>query len=198
LFAAAGIDIDVIALPAVSRTAPAVNVNDVAVKSEVDCPLATVYVPVKVVPAEAALNGTVAPELSVTIIVSPDWIASLVVAEILIVPPIPNVPLAVDDENAVTVGKVVSTVTDNADEDALVTPVSVWVAVIDQIPALNVPNVQDPDESAHVTLLEPDFTAVTVPVAPDDNPETVIVGVASEVKLSVELTPRSLEASRSG
>jgi hypothetical protein len=198
LFAAAGIDIDVIALPAVSRTAPAVNVNDVAVKSEVDCPLATVYVPVNVVPADAAVKGTVAPELSVAVIVSPDRIASLVVAEILIVPPIPNVPLAVDDENAVTVGKVVSTVIDNADEDALVTPVSVWVAVIDQIPALNVPNVQDPDESAHVTLLEPDFTAVTVPEAPDDNPETVIVGVASKVKLSVELTPRSLEASRSG
>jgi hypothetical protein len=37
--------------------------------------------------------------------VLPDRTASLVVAEIVIVPPMPNVPLAVDEENAVTVGK---------------------------------------------------------------------------------------------
>jgi uncharacterized protein YbaR (Trm112 family) len=188
--------VEVIVLPAVSRIVPIVKLE--TVKSEDDCPDATVYVPVKVVPAEAAIKGTVAPELSVTVIVFPDWIDSLVVAEMLIVPPMANVPLAVDEENAVTVGKIVSTVIDSAVEDALVTPVCVWVAVIDQIPSLNVPNVQDPDESAHVTLLEPDFTAVTVPAAPADNPETVIVGVASEVKLSVELTPRSLAVSRSG
>jgi hypothetical protein len=196
LLAPLGTVVEVIVLPAVSRIVPIVKLE--TVKSEDDCPDATVYVPVKVVPAEAAIKGTVAPELSVTVIVFPDWIDSLVVAEMLIVPPMANVPLAVDEENAVTVGKIVSTVIDSAVEDALVTPVCVWVAVIDQIPSLNVPNVQDPDESAHVTLLEPDFTAVTVPAAPADNPETVIVGVASEVKLSVELTPRSLAVSRSG
>ena len=109
MLAAAGIEVDVIARPEVSSTEPIVN--DAAVKSaetSFDC---TVYVPVSVVPAEAAVNTTVlsiAPVSNVTVIVLPDWIGSLVVAEILIAPPIPNVPLAVDEEKAVTVGAMVS------------------------------------------------------------------------------------------
>ena len=62
-------------------------------------------------PAEAAVNSTVlsiVPVSNVTVIVLPDRTASLVVAEIVIAPPVPNVPFAVDDENAVTVGNCVS------------------------------------------------------------------------------------------
>ena len=104
----AGIVVDVIALPEVSSTALAVNVNDAAVKSAETSPDCTVYVPVNDVPAEAAVNTTVlstVPVSNVTEMVLPDRTASLVVAEIVIVPPMPNVPLAVDEENAVTVGK---------------------------------------------------------------------------------------------
>ena len=106
----AGITVDVIALPAVSSTVPIVNES--AVKSAETSPDCTVYVPVNVVPADAAVNTTVlstVPVSNVTVMVLPDRTASLVVAEILIVPPMPNVPLAVDEEKAVTVGSTPST-----------------------------------------------------------------------------------------
>jgi len=109
------------------------------------------------------------------------------------------------DEPAVTevgltvaLGAVVSTVIDSAADDALVTPFSVWVAVIDHVPSCRVPRVHDPEESGHVTVLEPDLVAVTVPVAPAESPETVIVGVESEVVLSVDEAPESLDSSKSG
>ena len=109
MLAEAGITVDDIALPAVSSTVPIVN--DAAVKSAETSPDCTVYVPVNDVPAEAAVNTTAlstVPVSNVTVIVLPDRTASLVVAEILIVLPMPNVPLAVDEENAVTVGNIPS------------------------------------------------------------------------------------------
>ena len=105
----AGIVVDVIALPEVSSTVPIVNES--AVKSAETSPDCTVYVPVNVVPAEAALNTTVlstVPVSNVTVMVLPDRIGSLVVAEILIVPPMPYKPSAVDEEKAVIVGAMVS------------------------------------------------------------------------------------------
>lgn len=109
------------------------------------------------------------------------------------------------DEPAVTefgltvaLGAVVSITIDSAADDALVTPFSVWVAVIDHVPSCRVPRVQDPEESAHVTLLEPALVAVTVPVAPAESSETEIVGVESKVMLSVDEAPESLEESKSG
>ena len=71
----AGIVVDVIALPAVSRTALAVNANDAAVKSAETSPDCTVYVPVNDVPAEAAVNTTAlstVPVSNVTVIELPD------------------------------------------------------------------------------------------------------------------------------
>lgn len=98
----------------------------------------------------------------------------------------------------VALGAVVSTTIDSAADDSLVTPSSVWVAVIDHVPSAKLPRVHEPDESAQVTLLEPDFVAVTVPVAPAESPETEIIGVESEVMLSVDEAPESLEESKSG
>ena len=98
-----GTVVEVIALPAVSSTVPIVKLE--TVRSEDDCPDVTVYVPVSEVPADAAVNVTVVPVLSVTVMVFPDLIASLVVAEMFTVPPIAYVPSAVDEEKAVTVGK---------------------------------------------------------------------------------------------
>ncbi|MBM3657527.1 MAG: hypothetical protein FJW93_04550 [Actinobacteria bacterium] len=91
-----------------------------------------------------------------------------------------------------------STVIDSAVDDPLVVPLNVWVAVIDHVPSAKVSRVHDPEESAQVTLLEPALVAVTVPVAPAESPETEIVGVESEVMLSVDEAPESLEASKSG
>jgi len=109
------------------------------------------------------------------------------------------------DEPAVTeagltvaLGAVVSTTIDSAADDALVTPFSVWVAVIDHVPSTRVPRVHEPDESEHETLLEPDLVAVTVPLAPAVIPATVIVGVESKVILSVDEAPESLEESKTG
>jgi hypothetical protein len=75
LLPTAGNAVDVIALPAVSRTALAVNMNDAAVKSAERSPDCTVYVPVNDVPAEAAVNTTVlstVPVSNVTVIELPD------------------------------------------------------------------------------------------------------------------------------
>jgi hypothetical protein len=98
-----GTVVEVMALPAASSTMPIVNED--TVRSDVELPEATVYVPDKVVPADAAVKGTVAPEFIVTEMVLPDRIASLVVAEMFIVAPIAYVPSAVDEEKAVTVGR---------------------------------------------------------------------------------------------
>jgi hypothetical protein len=111
LLVEAGIVVDVIAIPEVSSTALAVNVNDAAVKSAETSPDCTVYVPVNVLPAEAAVNTTVlstVPVSNVTVMVLPDRIGSLVVAEILIAPPTPYKPSDVDEEKAVIVGAMVS------------------------------------------------------------------------------------------
>jgi hypothetical protein len=73
LLAEAGIVVDVIALPAVSRTVPIVKES--AVKSAETSPDCTVYVPVNDVPAEAAVNTTVlstVPVSNVTVIELPD------------------------------------------------------------------------------------------------------------------------------
>ena len=73
MLAEAGIVVDVIALPAVSRTVPIVKES--AVKSLEISPDCTVYVPVNDVPAEAAVNTTVLstdPVSNVTVIVLPD------------------------------------------------------------------------------------------------------------------------------
>ena len=52
-----------------------------------------------------------------------------------------------------------------------------------QSPSDKVPRVQAPDETVHVTLVDPDFAAVTIAV-PVNVPETLIVGVLSLDKLS--------------
>jgi hypothetical protein len=101
-----GTVVDVIALPAESATVPIVKLD--TVRSDDVCDAPTVYVPVSDVPADAAVNSTVAPVSSVTVSVLPDWIASLVVAVMSIVAPCLYVPSAVDDENDETVGAVVS------------------------------------------------------------------------------------------
>jgi len=62
------------------------------------------------VPADAAVNSTVAPVSRVTVSVLPDWIASFVVAVILIVAFCLYEPSAVDDEKLETVGAVTSRV----------------------------------------------------------------------------------------
>jgi hypothetical protein len=110
LLATKGIVVDVIALPAVSSTVPIVNES--AVKSAETSPDCTVYVPVNEVPAETAVNTTAlstVPVSNVTVIVLPERTASLVVALIAIVEPIPYEPLAVDEVNAVTIGTTPST-----------------------------------------------------------------------------------------
>jgi hypothetical protein len=86
LFEPLGTVVEVMALPAVSSTVPMVKLE--TVKSEDDCPDETVYVPASEVPADAAVNVTVVPVLSVTVMVFPDLIASLVVAEMFTVAPI--------------------------------------------------------------------------------------------------------------
>ena len=70
LLAPDGTVVDVIALPAVSATVPIVKLDTVRSDDVSDAP--TVYVPVNVVPADAAVSSTVAPVSSVTVSVLPD------------------------------------------------------------------------------------------------------------------------------
>ena len=169
-----GTVVEVIALPAVSSTDPMVKLE--TVKSEDDCPDETVYVPVSEVPADAAVSVTVAPVLSVTVMVLPDRIASLVVAEMFTVAPIAYVPSAVDEEKAVTVGKTPSITI--ADAPAmLLKPLGTAVEVI-ALPAVSstVPMVNDetvkseddcPKATVYVPVSEvPADAAVSVTVAP--------------------------------
>jgi hypothetical protein len=65
------------------------------------------------------------------------------------------------------------------------------------MPGTRAPNVQLFEEMVQETLVEPDFVAVTTTV-PENEPETLIVGVLSEVKLSVDELPVSEAVSRSG
>ena len=84
LFAPVGTAVEVIALPAVSSTAPAEYVYDETSRSAEFWPDAIVYVPVMVRPASEAVRDTVAPVLSVTVIVLPARIDSFTVAVMLI------------------------------------------------------------------------------------------------------------------
>jgi len=65
-----GTVVEVIAFPAVSRTVPMVNED--TVRSDEVCDAPTVYVPDKLVPADAAVSVTFAPVSSVTVMVLPD------------------------------------------------------------------------------------------------------------------------------
>lgn len=91
------------------------------------------------------------------------------------------------------IGCAVSIVTDKAAEVALFPEESVSVTVMLQVPSDKVPRVQAPDETVHVTLVDPVFAAVTVAV-PVNVPETLIVGVLSLDKLSVLDIPVSESA----
>ena len=73
--------VEVIELPAVSRTVPMENA--VTVRSVELIPLVTVYVPVKVVPAVAAVRRSVSPVSNVTVSVLPMRMASFAVAVIV-------------------------------------------------------------------------------------------------------------------
>jgi hypothetical protein len=96
----------------------------------------------------------------------------------------------------VGVGAVASTVIDNAGDIVELPAASVSVTVKDQTPSARVPRVQEVDEIVQETLEEP-FVAVTTAV-PEDV-ATLIVGVLSEVMLSVSDVPALSEAvARSG
>jgi hypothetical protein len=185
LLAPDGTVVDVIALPAVSAIVPIVKLD--TVRSDELCPDPTVYVPVSVVPADAAVSSTVAPVSSVAVSVLPAWTASLVVAVMFTVRPTPYVPSAVDDENAVTVGAVESIVTESA-LDVDVTTVSRAVdatAVSECAPALSVPVVHD-----HAPVVS--FARHVLPVsAPPSFNWTDAPGAADPVKVSAVLVVRS-------
>jgi hypothetical protein len=73
-----GTVVEVIALPAASATVPTTKLD--TVKSDEFWLAPIVYVPESVVPADAALNTTVAPVSIVTVNEFPDCTASLIVA----------------------------------------------------------------------------------------------------------------------
>jgi hypothetical protein len=115
-------------------------------------------VPVNVVDV-AFVNTTVSPVSSVTVIDAPSATASLIVAVIFAVPPTPNLPLAVVEENDETVGLVVSIVRLTAAEIAESTPAPVCFEVTDHMPSASVPKSQLVVPTAavnvHVTEVEP-------------------------------------------
>jgi hypothetical protein len=169
-----GTVVEVIALPAVSSTVPTVKLE--TVRSEDDCPDVTVYVPVSEVPADAAVNVTVVPVLSVTVRVFPDPIASLVVAEMFTVPPIAYVPSAVDEEKAVTVGKTPS-ITIAFASAMLLVPLGTVVEVIALpavsriVPIVKLETVKSEEACPDATVYVPESdvpaeAAVSVTVAP--------------------------------
>ena len=200
LLAPDGTVVDVIVLPAVSATVPIVKLD--TVRSAEFCVAATVYVPVSVVPAEAAVSSTVAPVSSVAVSVLPDWTASLVVAVMLIVAPALYEPSVVDDEKLDTVGAVESTVTDNALDVDVTTESSAVdaTAVSECAPALNVPVVQD---QAPVVSFARQVLPVSVPPSFSwtDAPggaEPVNVSTVLVVRSSLFDAPVSEPASKSG
>jgi hypothetical protein len=159
-----------------------------------------VYVPVSVVDV-AFVNTTVSPVSSVTVIDAPSATASLIVAVILISEPTPYDPLAVVEENEETVGFVVSIVRLNALDAAESIPLLVCFEVTDHTPSASVPRSQLVCAVAvkvHVTFAEPAFVAVTVTVLPFETLPTEIVGVLSDVMLSVVDEPESEASARSG
>lgn len=151
------------------------------------------YVPVSVVDV-AIVNTTVSPVSSVTVIDAPTATSSLIVAVIFAVPPTPNLPLAVVEENDETVGLVVSIVRLTAADMAESTPAPVCFEVIDQTPSASVPKSQLDCAVAvkvQVTFAEPAFVAVIVTVLPFVALPTEIVGVLSEVTPSLFDEPLS-------
>jgi hypothetical protein len=97
----------------------------------------------------------------------------------------------------VGVGAAVSIVIDSAVEVVALPAASVSVTEILQVPSAKVANVQAFDEIVQVTLVDPAFAAVTTAV-PENVPETLIVGVLSEVILSDEELPVSEAVSSAG
>jgi hypothetical protein len=109
-------------------------------------------------------------------------------------------PLAVVTLTAATfgVGAVASTVIDNAAEVVAFPAASVSVTEMLQIPSAKVPSVQVFEEIVQVTLADPALVAVTTAV-PENEPETLILGVLSEVMLSESEAPALSEVeSKSG
>ena len=108
-------------------------------------------------------------------------------------------PLAVVtlDVATVGVGAAESIVIDSAVEVVAFPAASVSVTEILQVPSAKVANVQAFDEIVQVTLVDPAFAAVTTAV-PENVPETLIVGVLSEVMLSDEELPESEAVSSAG
>ena len=108
-------------------------------------------------------------------------------------------PLAVVtlDVATVGVGAAESIVIDSAVEVVAFPAASVSVTEILQVPSAKVANVQAFEEIVHVTLVDPTFVAVTTAV-PENVPETLIVGVLSEVILSDEELPESEAVSSAG
>ena len=200
LLAPDGTVVDVIVLPAVSATVPIVKLD--TVRSAEFCVAATVYVPVSVVPAEAAVSSTVAPVSSVAVSVLPDWTASLVVAVMLIVAPALYEPSVVDDEKLDTVGAVESTVTDNALDVDVTTESSAVdaTAVSECAPALNVPVVQDQApvvsfaRHALPVSVPPSFSCTDAPGGADP----VNVSAVLVVRSSLFEAPVSEPAAKSG
>jgi hypothetical protein len=98
----------------------------------------------------------------------------------------------------VGVGAAVSIVIDRAVEVVALPAASVSVTEILHVPGAKVANVQASDETVHITLVDPTFAAVTTAV-PVKGPETLIVGVLSEVILSeFNVLGVSEDESRSG
>jgi hypothetical protein len=159
-----------------------------------------VYVPVSVVDV-AFVNTTVSPVSSVTVIEAPSATASLKVAVMLTVAPIPYDPLAAVEENDETVGSVLSIVRLNAVDAAESIPLLVCFEVIDHTPSASVARSQldcPVAVNVHVTEVEPALAAVTVTVLPLETLPTEIVGVLSEVTLSEDDEPESEPESKSG
>jgi hypothetical protein len=101
------------------------------------------------------------------------------------------------DVATVGVGAAVSIVIDRAVEVVALPAASVSVTEILHVPGAKVANVQAFDEIVHVTLVDPTFVAVTTAVP--EKVETLIVGVSSEVMLSVfNVLGVSDDESRSG
>jgi hypothetical protein len=102
------------------------------------------------------------------------------------------------DVATVGVGAAVSIVIDKAVEVVALPAASVSVTEILHVPSAKVANVQAFDEIVQVTLVDPAFAAVTTAV-PENVPEALIVGVSSEVMLSVfNVLGVSDDESRSG
>lgn len=91
---------------------------------------------------------------------------------------------------------------DRAEEFAESPPAEVCFETTDHTPSLSVPRSQlvtvGEATNVQVTLVAPDFDAVTVTVFPDVAPVTVISGVLSFVMLSVDELPLSDAAAKSG